>query len=155
MHALLNNLHSWNRYLILIALVLVLFRSISGWLGRKPFVKADGTASLILMILSDVQLLVGLILYAAYSGYTTPYLSNMGAAMHEPWARYFTVEHGLSMIIAIALIHIGRSMSKKATDPVEQHRKLAIYTGIAALVIIGTLAMKGLLLGTLASAMGG
>lgn len=150
MNTFLTTLHSYNRYLILAALVFVLYRAYSGWLGRKPFEKPDNTASLVLLILAHLQLLIGLIMYAFTSTWTQMAFANFGAAMKDPMQRYFAVEHILAMIIAIALIQLGRTFSKKATNDTEKHRKLAVYTSIALLIIVGTLAQKGLLFGTLA-----
>lgn len=149
MNDILVTLHSYNRYLILAALVFVLFRSYSGWLGRKPFEKADNTASLVLLILSHLQLLIGLIQYAFTSTWTQTAFADFGAAMKDPMQRYFAVEHISAMLIAIVLIQLGRTFSKKATDDTQKHRKLAIYTTIALVIIVGTLAQKGLLFGSL------
>lgn len=155
MHAILSTLHSYNRYLLLAALLFVLYRSFSGWLGQKPFEKSDNSASAALLGLTHLQALLGLVMYFATSPQTTPYFSNMGAAMKSEWPRYFTVEHITAMLIAVALIQIGRTQSKKAATAETKHKKLAIYTAIATLLIAGTLAMKGLLFGTMASVMGG
>jgi len=149
MNDILVTLHSYNRYLILAALVFVLFRSYSGWLGRKPFEKADNTGSVALLGLAHLQLVIGLIQYAFTSTWTQTAFANFGAAMKDPMLRYFAVEHILAMVIAITLIQLGRTFSKKATDDTEKHRKLAIYTSIALVIIAGTLAQKGLLFGSL------
>ncbi|MBN8678495.1 MAG: hypothetical protein J0M29_09735 [Chitinophagales bacterium] len=146
MHTILNALHSYNRYLILAALVYVLFRSWSGWMGKKPFEKADNTASVALLGLAHLQLLLGLIQYFVTSAYTT---GDMPVS--DPWVRYFKMEHISGMILAVVLIQLGRTFSKKAQSDEEKHKKLAIYTTVATLIIVGMLAMKGLLFGTLAS----
>ncbi|MBU6341752.1 MAG: hypothetical protein KGS48_09685 [Bacteroidetes bacterium] len=152
MQTLINTLHSYNRYLILAALVVVLYRSLTGWLGNKPFTKGDNTGSLLLLIFAHTQLLLGLIQYCFTSGRTQVAFANMGAAMKDPWLRYFAVEHITAMLIGIVLIQLGRTFSKKAVNDLDKHKKLAIYTGIAALIIIGTLASKNLLIGTVAEA---
>lgn len=149
MHNILVILHSYNRYLILAALVFVLYRAYTGWLGRKPFENADNTGSLVLLSLAHLQLLLGLIMYAFTSHWTKTAFADFGAAMKDPMPRYFAVEHILAMIIAVVLVQLGRTFSKKAADDTEKHRKLAIYTSIAMLIIVGTLAQKGLLFGTL------
>jgi membrane protein DedA with SNARE-associated domain len=150
MHPILVTLHSYNRYLLLVAIAFVLYRSLSGWLSNKPYEKTDNAASAALLGLTHLQLLLGLILYFFTSAYTTG-----GGSMSDPWVRYFKAEHIASMLIAVILIQLGRTFSKKATIDVEKHKKVAIYTAFAALIIVGTLAMKGLLFGTLASAVGG
>jgi hypothetical protein len=149
MYNVLNILHSYNRYLIFAALLLVLYRAYSGWLGKKTFVKMDNTGSLVLMILTDLQLLIGLLLYAIFSPTTQSAFSNMSAAMKDSNLRYFAVEHITAMLIAIVLIHLGRAFSKKAATDDKKHRTLAIYTTIALIIILGSLAPKGLLFGTI------
>lgn len=154
MYSILNTLHSYNRYFLLAALAFVLYRSISGWLGKKPYEKADNAASSALIGFTHLQWLLGLILYLGVSPIAKTALEDFGAAMRNPWLRYIGVEHITAMLIAVVLIQLGRTFSKKTTDPTEKHRKVAVYTGIATLIIVGTLAMKGLLFGTLATAMG-
>jgi hypothetical protein len=147
MHSIINTLHSYNRYLILLALVYVLFRAWSGWMGKKRFEKADNTASVALLGLAHLQLVLGLIQYFVTSAYT-----QGGLPISDPWVRYFKMEHISGMILAVVFIQLGRTLSKKATTDEAKHKKLAIYTTIAAVLIIGLLQMKGLLFGTLASA---
>lgn len=150
MQAILNAVHSYNRYLLLIALVFVIYRSFSGWMGKKPFEKADNTASIALLGLTHLQALLGLVMYFFTSAYTTG-----GGSMKDPWVRYFKAEHIAAMLIAVVLVQLGRTLSKKAATDTDKHKKLAIYTTIAFVIIAGTLAMKGLLLGTLASVTAG
>src|SRR5690349_11948937 len=153
MHQFINSLHSYNRYAIMVALVLVLYRSWTGWQGKKPFEKADNTASVVLLGLAHLQLLLGLIQYFGTSAIAASAMADMGGAMKMPWLRYFGVEHPFMMILAVAAIQIGRTTSKKSTDDNLKHKKLAIWTTTAAILIVATLAMKGLLFGTLADAM--
>lgn len=148
MHPFLSTLHSYNRYLLLAALIFVLIRAYTGWLTRKPYEKLDDTASAALLGLTHLQLLLGLILYAFTSPWTQTAFSNFGAAMKDPNMRYWAVEHITAMLIAVVLIQLGRTLSKKATDSTDKHKKLAIYTTIATLIIVGTLAQKGLLFGS-------
>jgi len=151
MHEILVTLHSYNRYLLLAALAFVLFRSFSGWLGKKPYLKADGTAGAVLLGLTHLQLLVGLIMYAFTSSYTQTAFANMKAAMKNEWQRYFAVEHILVMIIAVVFIQLGRTLSKKAATDERKHRTVAIYTSIAVLLILLSLVPKGLLFGQLSA----
>ncbi len=155
MHQIINTLHSYNRYLILVAIVYVLYRSWSGWQGKKAFEKADNTASVALLGLAHLQLLIGLIQYFGTSALAQSAMADMGAAMKDGWLRYFGVEHPFMMVLAVVAIQIGRTSSKKATDDNMKHKKLAIWTTAAAVLIIATLAMKGLLFSTLATVNGG
>ncbi len=145
MYTILQTLHSYNRYLLLALLVFVLFRAYSGWLGRKDYAKLDNATGGALVGLTHLQLLLGLILYAGLSPYTQSAFADFGAAMKSEWLRYFAVEHISLMLIAVVLIQLGRTFSKKATSPEKKHRTVAIYTSIAVLLIVLSLAPKGLL----------
>ena len=150
MHTLINTLHSYNRYLILAALVYVLYRSWTGWKGNRAFEKGDNTASVALLGLAHLQLVLGLLQYFVFNGYYRNF-SDMAATMKNPVARYFTVEHITIMILAIAAVQVGRTPSKKAADDTEKHKKLAVWTTIATVLVVVGLSMKGLLFGTVAS----
>ncbi len=148
MHNLLATLHSYNRYLILAALLFVLLRAFSGWLTRRPYERIDNTASLVLVSLGHLQLLIGLIMWGFTSSWTQTAFANMGLAMKDPNQRYWAVEHLVAMLIAIVFIQLGRTFAKKTPDQMAKHRKTAIYTAIAALIIVVTLGQKGLLIGS-------
>ena len=149
MHQFLSTLHSYNRYAILLALVFVLIRSYSGWLGKKTYEKPDNIGAAALLGLSHLQLLLGLIMYFGTSPWTQTAFADMKAAMKNEWQRYFAVEHIAMMVAAVVLIQLGRTFSKKATDDEKKHRLVAIYTSIAVLLIVLSLAPKGLLIGSL------
>lgn len=149
MHLFLHTVHSYNRYLLFAALVFVLYRAYTGWFGRKPFEKADNIGSTALLGLTHLQALVGLIMYAFTSTWTQTAFADFGAAMKDPWQRYFAVEHILAMLIAVVFVQLGRTLSKRATEDAQKHRKLAIYSSIALVIMVGILAPKGLLFGSL------
>ena len=60
----------------------------------------------------------------------------MGAVMKDPIERFFAVEHALMMIIAWLLVHIGRSMVKRAGTDAKKHKLTLLYFGIALLLIL-------------------
>jgi len=81
-------------------------------------------------------MLVGLILYGLLSPITWAAFSNMGAAMKDPTLRFYAVEHVVMMVIAIALVHIGRTRVQKATSDAAKHRTAAIFFGLALILIL-------------------
>lgn len=102
-----------------------------GWMNKSAYTKSDDKLSLGLFILTHTQLLVGIILY-----FVTPLVIFSGAAMKDPIARYWLVEHNTGMIIAIVLISIARISSKKMTDAVAKHKRMFIFNSIAFVIII-------------------
>lgn len=63
------------------------------------------------MLSCDIQLLLGLILYYTNSWFDR--LKDLGNNMKDANNRFFTMEHGLLMIIALILVHVGRVSVKK------------------------------------------
>ncbi len=124
-------LHSLNRFVLLILLLVVIGKSLMGWLNKSPFEKGDDKLSLFLFISTHTQLLLGLILY-----FVSPIVIFSGASMKDPAARYWLVEHGTGMLIAIVLISLGRILSKKLSDSTAKHKRMFVYNIVAFLVII-------------------
>jgi hypothetical protein len=124
------------RWLVLIVIVLAVVFAFIGWLNKSDWNKKDNITGLILTIFMDVQFLIGIILYAFVSPLTKTAFSDFGAAMKNPGLRFYAVEHILLMVIALVLVHIGRSKSKKAVAPWKKHRAATIFYGIALVLIL-------------------
>lgn len=126
----LQHLHSFLPYFIFLFLVLALVRSIPGWLGNKPYTVGDKRIGLFALIFSHTQFLVGFALY-----FMEGRMDGLGN-MSDATVRLYSLEHPLMMIIAIILITIGHSKSKKLTDPTAQHKTKAIFFGLALLIAL-------------------
>jgi hypothetical protein len=63
--------------------------------------------------------------------------------MKDTTARYWLVEHGSMMIIAIVLITLGRITTKKIADSAMKYKKLFVYNGIALVLILVAIQMSG------------
>jgi len=142
MHSLLLVTHSVVRYFLLITIILVIVRSLMGWLNKSAYSKMDDQLSLGLFAFTHTQLLLGIILF-----FVSPIVIFSGASMKDPMARYWLVEHNTGMIIAIVLISIARISSKKMTDATAKHKRMFIFNTIALVIIIGMIAhsKRGLL----------
>lgn len=68
----------------------------------------------------------------------------MAMAMKDSISRYWTVEHAIMMILAIVLITVGHSKSKKALVGSVKHRNIAIFYTAALLIIIAAINMSGI-----------
>jgi hypothetical protein len=136
MYTGLLHTHNMFRWLVLIVIVLAVAFAFIGWFRKRDWTKKDNITGLILTIFMDIQFLVGIILYAFVSPLTKAAFSDFGAAMKNSVLRFYAVEHLLLMIIALVLVHIGRSKSKKATAPWKKHRAAAIYYVIALVLIL-------------------
>jgi len=129
-------LHSLLRWAVLLVGLVAWFRAIGAKTAKRPWTPKDELWGLLLTIAADLQLLVGLALYFVLSPITKMGMQNFAAAMQIPTARFFTAEHALGMLIAIALIHVGRVKIRKAADPARKHRLAMIFFGIALILVI-------------------
>lgn len=131
---LLIQIHSFLRWILLILLLAAIIKSLSGLMSKRAYAPSDNKISLFLMISAHTQLLVGLVLYFISS----KVMFNSGT-MQNNIARFFTVEHSTMMLIAIALITIGRISSKKAVTDAAKFKKAFWFFLIALLVIFAAI----------------
>src|SRR6478672_13610737 len=99
-------LHSWLRWLVLVMGLIAVLRAVTGTIRRRPWTPGDDRAGFFFTMLLDLQVLIGLLLYAWLSPVTREALRDIGAAMKSNGLRFFAVEHVFGMIIALALAHI-------------------------------------------------
>jgi hypothetical protein len=136
MYTGLLHTHNMFRWFILIALILAISFAFSGWLKKSEWNKKDHVIGLLLTIFMDIQLLVGIVLYAFVSPLTKAAFADFGAAMKNSDLRFYAVEHLLIMVIALVVVHIGRSKSKKATVNWKKHRTAAIFYTLGLILIL-------------------
>ncbi len=127
--------HSLLRWLVLVG---VAVRAGVGWhgvvTGRAPG-GPDRRASLVAMILTDLQLTLGVVLWGFLSPVVQQGRSNMGAAMKDGAVRWPLVEHPTIMVVAVALVHVAHVLTKRATTPA-QHRGPAIVATLALIAML-------------------
>lgn len=124
-------LHSWLRWIVLALLVVSVVLAVMKDNGPRA-----QRASLFTMIGFDMQLLVGLLLYAALSPVTKSAFADFGAAMKVSSVRFFAVEHIFGMIIAAALVHVGHALGKRASDAAAAAKKRLLFFSLALVVVL-------------------
>jgi len=120
----LMHLHHYLPFLFFIVLIISIVRA---GLYKIPNVKKDILLTLTL-IFAHIQLFLGLVLLIDF-------ISLAGIHMEEAANRFVTVEHPLMMIIAVALITIGKVKAKKTADNRGGSKIIFTYF-MGALVII-------------------
>jgi hypothetical protein len=144
MYNLVLTTHSWLRWAVLIAGLLAVIRAIAGVAGRRPWTPADDRAGFWFGTLLDLQLLLGLLMYFALSPITTAALQDFMGAMRVSVLRFWAIEHLFGMIVAVALVHAGRSRTKKLTDQAARHKAAATCFVLALLAILISIPWPGL-----------
>ncbi len=134
-------LHSWNRWLILVAGVIVIAAAIKGLSAKSDYSPFQRKWALIFLSSLHLQLLIGLIMYFFLSPITAQALSDFGAAMKDSVLRFWAVEHTFVNIIAIGLAQTGSILVKRKVDSASKHRQTLIWSGIALLLILAMIPM--------------
>lgn len=131
MYQILKSAHSGWRYLVILLLLAAFVSALSGFFGKKNFTEGNRKLAVFALISSHIQLVLGLLLYFMNDWY------KIDSSI--PSNRYWKMEHISMMVVAIILITIGNSKSKKANDPVLKHRNIFVFFGLGLLVITITI----------------
>ena len=131
LHSILVDLHSINRWIILILGLYILFISARGWFGQRVWNENAGKFSRYFLIALDVQLLLGLTLYVVFVARQGGFEYVFGNAA----SRFFLIEHSVMMALAIIVAHAGGAFIKKAR-PDGKFKRMFIFDGVAFLLIL-------------------
>jgi hypothetical protein len=136
MYQIIQTLHSYLAYVVLALLFFAVANAIIGLVGKKMFtLEKDFRISLFTLILSHIQLLVGLLLFfISANGLQAIQALGMGG-LNAP-ARLLAVEHPFINIIAIVLITIGWSRHKKVMEAGKKFKSIALFYGLGLLLIL-------------------
>jgi hypothetical protein len=130
--------HSVGRWIVLLLLLFAIINSLIA--GKRPYIRTDNRLGLILTIFADLMLLIGIYLwFAGQMGYKLIQANGMSAVMKNPTLRFFAVEHMAGMLIAVILIHIGKSQGRKAISDKAKHRRTMIFYLVALLIILASI----------------
>lgn len=128
----IRHAHSGLRWIVLILLLLAIANAFSGWRNKKAYTDKDKKIHLFAMIFVHIQVLIGFVSYYLNLGGKV----SFGAMKGNPVIRFFTVEHMTMMILAIIIITIGFSRSKKAKETPLRFRLIFITYLIGLLLIL-------------------
>ena len=135
MYDTVKMLHSYWAYLVLLMLIIATVNALIKTFGDKEYEAKDFRKSLFTLIVSHIQLLIGIILY-----FVSPRLQLWGElggkVMSNSIARLYLVEHPLVNIIAVALITIGYSKHKKKLTSRSKLKTIAIFYTIALVLFL-------------------
>jgi hypothetical protein len=125
--------HSWLRWIVLLLLALVVIRAVTGrgaWTAVDERLHVFGVSAL------DLQMMLGLWLYAVASPLSHAFLTNPGGTMHDSVIRFYGLEHITMMILGVAVVHIGRNRSKAESNGDARRRTVIRWTAVGLLLIL-------------------
>lgn len=132
MYSGLVHAHSGLRWIALILLLVAVATAFNKRNGYGSFSDGDRKIYLFTLIAVHTQLLLGLALL-----FISPKVNF--SMMSDKLYRFYSVEHTAGMLIAIILITIGYSRSKRASDARDKHRLVSIFYGLGLLLILASI----------------
>jgi hypothetical protein len=131
---LLKHTHSGLRWVALILLILAIINAFTS----TAYEKKHRLINLFAMVTLHTQLLIGLGLY--FISPRVQFLKGwMSSDVAKGMYRFYNLEHILLMIIAIALVTIGHSKSKKGATPEEKFKPIKLWYVIGLLFILAAI----------------
>ena len=131
MYHFVQKFHSGWAYVALLLLLVAIINSWIGMTSKKEFTLKDRKIALFGLIATHIQLVVGLILY---------FVSPLGKAafgnMSDAATRLTSLEHPLINLIAIALITIGWSKHKRASNSRAKFKFITMFYGLGLVLIL-------------------
>ncbi len=131
MFDILKHAHSGLRWIVLALLVYAIINAFTKWQAAKTFEDKDRKINLFAMVFTHIQFLTGVILY-----FMSSKVQFNSMTMKDSMLRFFSVEHALMMLIAVALITIGNAAAKKASEDSTKFKKSFIYFLIGLFIML-------------------
>ena len=137
MYTTLQVLHSYWAYLVVLVVVLATFNALIKFFAKKEYGAKDFRISLFALIVTHIQLLMGLILiffspfFVWFSG-----THQVGEIMKDATLRLYNVEHPTTMILAVVFITMGYSKHKKKLTSTPKFKLLAIFYTLALILML-------------------
>jgi len=128
-------IHSWFRWIAFAGVIVVFLRELRARSTGAPWTDSDFMWMKGAAYALSAQVAIGILLYAT-SPYVHGLLGDMKTAMHSHDSRFFLVEHGFVMLLAIGLTHMGAAIAKKGANDQAKHTRAAIFFGLAGLLMV-------------------
>jgi len=127
--------HSWWRWLVLLAGVVAVARMIAGSRKSSAWTPSDRRAVLVYVAALDLQVLLGVALFLV-SPRIASALHDVAAAMAAPDVRAMLVDHPVAMLVALVLAHAGSIAARKAPSDQARFDRGALLLGLSVVLIL-------------------
>ena len=134
-YGVLVAIHNVLRWAVLVAAVAAIGGAWHGVFKQREWVKGDRIRAVAYVATMHLQLLLGLVLYVQ-SPLVRAAMDDPGAAMGARELRFFFVEHIFMMILAVIMVQLGSSLSKRAEEDASKHKRAAIFFTIGLVLIL-------------------
>ena len=128
-------IHSWFRWFAFAGVLIVFLRELRAASLGAAWQPSDVTWMKGAAHALTAQVALGILLYAT-SPYIHGLLRDMKTTMGEHTARFFAVEHGFAMLLAVGATHMGATIAQKGASDKAKHTRATIFFGVAGLLMV-------------------
>ncbi len=137
MYTTVQFLHSYWAYLVVLVVFLATINALMGLMGKKEYQPKDFRISLFALIVTHLQLLIGIVLYfVSPLGMQSISDNGMSVVMKDSVLRLNAIEHPTVMLLTVVFITIGYSKHKKKLVSKPKFKTLAIFYTIALVLLL-------------------
>ncbi|CDF81010.1 conserved hypothetical membrane protein [Formosa agariphila KMM 3901] len=130
------NLHSYWAFLVLAVLIIATINSIINYVGKKEYGPKDFRLALFTIIVSHIQLLIGIILYVVSPRMALFSELGMGGIMKDSISRLYLIEHPIINILALVFITVGYSKHKSKLSSHAKFKTISIFYSIGLVLLL-------------------
>ncbi len=131
----MKEVHSYLAYIVLALLLLTVINALKGFLHKKEFKEIDLRLGLFTLIISHIQLLIGLIWYFM-SPWFKALIDNHKEVLGDNSLRLLAVEHPFMMVISILILTLGWSKHKNKVTNSAKFKIFVIFYGLALVLML-------------------
>ena len=129
--------HSVVRWIVLLFGIYAITKSYRGLKKKQEFTPNHKRANMLFVSSIHLQALLGIVLYFQKGWHSN--IGNAFADMGNAFLRFWSIEHMFGMLLAVVLIQMGSSKSKKKTTNHEKHKTAFTYFSIGLFIILVTI----------------
>ncbi|MCU0392546.1 MAG: hypothetical protein MUE81_15650 [Thermoflexibacter sp.] len=137
MYATFLFIHSIIRWFALLGLFFTLATHLQGLLSKRSYNHSDHIIRNIGKGLTELQLLIGFVLYFLLSPTVQSFFRSGISSGDE--GLFFGIYHIVMMFVAVAVLSVGNGMTKKAQTDREKFKKTLIFFSVALLLILAAI----------------
>ncbi len=130
MYNILQSAHSGLRWLVLVFLLAAIVNALMKWQSGAAPKKMDKTISLLGLMFTHIQVIIGLVLY-----FISQKVAFTEGWMKDSALRFYGMEHITMMLIGAIVITIGYSRAKRQDAP-KKFKTTFIFFLIGLLIIL-------------------
>lgn len=128
---MMKTIHSYWAYIVIIIIIIAFINAAMGMSKKRSFTDKDLKISLFALIITHIQLIIGLGWY-----FMSPWYKSMKETGIDSTNRLYVLEHPIMMLIGIILITIGWSRHKKQTTDTGKFKTIMIFYGLGLFFIL-------------------